>query len=158
MEIWIYKSIFIIFRTSVSVRADNSHDRQFSISYSCWSAHTRKRKRYNFFFYFSLSLSLSKNNVMFSVAISRFVEKSICRYCGCILQYIYCLSNIWYSGHTGVELSWSKISSIYSRRMPIKWFVKKKEQDCSEPKESVRISVMYLYFGFLLFCCCHSLY
>lgn len=47
----------------------------------------------------------SQNNVMFSTAISRFVEKSICAYCGCILQYVYCLSNIWYGGYTSMELS-----------------------------------------------------
>jgi len=44
------------------------------------------------------------------------VEKSIRGYCGCILQYVYCLSNIWHSGHTSMELSWSKVSSVCSRR------------------------------------------
>jgi len=53
---------------------------------------------------------------MFCTAISRFVEKSIRGYCGCILQYVYCLSNIWHSGHTSMELSWSKVSSVCSRR------------------------------------------
>lgn len=74
----------------------------------------------SFIFLYPYLFLESQNNVKFSTAISRFVEKSICRYCRCILQYIYCLPNIWYSGDTSMELPRSKIPSIYSRRMPVK--------------------------------------
>lgn len=87
------------------------------------------------FIYHSLE---NQNNMMFPTAISRFMEKSICSYCRCILQYVYRLSIIWYGGYTSMELSRSKISSIYSRRLsPVKWFVAEKEQVYSEPKKVV---------------------
>lgn len=92
----------------------------------------------------------NNDNVMFQTAIPRRVEERVCGHSGCVLHHIYRLSGIRYGGHTSVELSRSKISSIYSRRLSaLERISPREEQDRSKPNESHGTSVMYFFFDTL---------